>query len=122
MHRAGAAMWTPQIVIDGRIVDERAWYAARENFDAAYAQMKAAGVNAMAMCNEASKTAQEAVRVASPGPNPNPHPNPNPNQCDESGDEDGEEAWDDTSPGWTRCVHCRGVQQAQAGKRKIAAL
>ena len=122
MHRAGAAMWTPQIVIDGRIVDERAWYAARENFDAAYAQMKAAGVNAMAMCNEASKTAQEAVRVASPGPNPNPHPNPNPNQCDESGDEDGEEAWDDKSPGWTRCVHCRGVQQAQAGKRKIAAL
>ena len=76
----------------------------------------------MAMSNEASKTAQEAVRVASPRPNPNPHPNPNPNHCDESGDEGGEEAWDDTSPGWTRCVHSRGVQQAQAGKINIAAL
>ena len=93
-NRAEAAMW--RHLIDGKIVDERAWYAAQEKYDEALAQMKAAGVAAMAMCTEAlhaAKTAQEEVRAASPRPNPNTHPNPNPNQRDESGDE---EAWDDT--------------------------
>ena len=127
-NRAEAAMW--RTTVDGKIVNERAWYAARDKYDEALAQMKAAGVAAMAMVDEAiraNKAAQEEVRAASPRPNPNPHPNPNPNQRDESGDE---EAWDDTSPHgddsqilliapvW-RC----SVQQApQAGKRKIAAL
>jgi hypothetical protein len=77
MKRAAAAMWTPQIWIDGKIVDERAWYAAVERFDEASTQMEAAGVAAMAMVDEAIRArnaAQEEVRAASPCPNPNPHP------------------------------------------------
>merc|ERR1711935_543877 len=82
-NRAEAAMW--RTTVDGKIVNERAGYAAQEKYDEALAQMKAAGVAAMAMCTEwgealhAAKTAQEEVRAASPRPNPNPHPNPNPN-------------------------------------------
>ena len=140
-NRAEAAMW--RHLIDGKIVNERAWYAAREKHREAAAQMKAAGVAGMAMVDEAiraSKAAQEEVRAASPRPNPNPHPNPNPNQRDESGDE---EAWGDsfswaaddspmhvreeleqmlravamTATGWTRCIHCTHLLVQSAGEK-----
>merc|ERR1712129_402779 len=80
-NRAEAAMW--RTTVDGKIVNERAWYAAREKYDEALAQMKAAGVAAMAMCTEWG----EALHAANPWLAAA--------MRDESGDE---EAWDDTSP------------------------
>ena len=62
-------MWRHEPKLDGKIVDERAWSAAREKYHEALAQMKAAGVAAMAMVDEvirARKAAQEEVRAASP--------------------------------------------------------